>query len=150
MKFFTLVALVGYTTAIRLAGPTGTVHVDGTFDPIVAPVAPAAAAPEVVNEHPGTHLSPYVDPSAATALAQGPSGTIHQETTFDPPATPATPAAPATTALAQVQGPNGTVHIDGTFDPIVAPVAPAAEAPEVVNEHPGTHLSPYVDPNNQV
>ena len=63
MKFFTLVALVGYTTAIRLAGPTGTVHVDGTFDPIVAPVAPAAAAPEVVNEHPGTHLSPYVDPN---------------------------------------------------------------------------------------
>ena len=67
MKFFTLVALVGYTTAIRLAGNTGTVHVDRTFNPIVAPAAPVVAPPAVVNEHPGTHLSPYIDP---LALAQ--------------------------------------------------------------------------------
>lgn len=105
-------------------GPTGTIHDERRFDPPVV-VAPAAAAPVNDNIHPGTTLTPYVDP-ATLALAQGPtqgpSGTIHPEGTFDPPPTPevpadatAAPAAPATPAAELAQGPNGTIHPEPTF-----------------------------------
>ena len=62
MKFFTLIALVGYTQAIKITGPNGTVHVDGTFDPAPAAAAPPAAEPVNTNIHPGTTLTPYVAP----------------------------------------------------------------------------------------
>ena len=71
----------------QISGNTGTIHVDGTFDPAPVAAAPAPpAAPPVVggpNIHPGTTLTPYVAPVAA--LAQGPNGTIHDERRFDPP-----------------------------------------------------------------
>ena len=100
-------------------GPTGTIHDERRFDPPVV-VAAAAAAPVNDNIHPGTTLTPYVDP-ATLALAQGPpqgpNGTIHAEPTFDPPPTPEVPAAdaPATPAAELAQGPNGTIHPEPTF-----------------------------------
>ena len=90
MKFFTLIALVGYTQAIKIAGPNGTVHVDGTFDPPKAPVVPVVP-PVNDNIHPGTTLTPYVDPNTL-AQTQGPNGTIHVDGTFnDPQPTPSNP-----------------------------------------------------------
>jgi hypothetical protein len=96
---------------LQVEGPNGSIHPEGTFDPVVAVVPPPAAAVVEPNIHPGTTLTPYVDP-AATALAQGVDGTIHPEGTFDPPATtPSPPASPEGLA----QGPNGTIHPEPTF-----------------------------------
>jgi hypothetical protein len=158
MKFSTLIALVGYTSAIRLTGPNGTIAEVNTPKVPFVPLTPAG-------------------PSAAPlfpSLAQGPNGTIHVDGTFDPPAVAAAPAPPAAApvvddgfnihpgttlngygtasfaGLAQqpAQGPNGTIHVDGTFDPPAVAAAPAAPAAAPVvddgfNIHPGTTLNGY-------